>query len=117
MEFNNVTNKCNLPKYLNGALFRKVLKIAEKKKSMEINDDIDDNSSNDTIVNNENIPSNIQRQSSKKLKSRGSVKKTVPLKLIQLENKLKELKQFNLENCTIPSDSVVCYEDFIEYDL
>jgi hypothetical protein len=115
LEFNNVTNKCNLPKYLNGALFRKVLKIAEKKKSMEINDDIDDNSSNDTIVNNENIPSNIQRQSSKKLKSRGSVKKTVPLKLIQLENKLKELKQFNLENCTIPSDSVVCYEDFIEY--
>ncbi|ORX84734.1 hypothetical protein BCR32DRAFT_266093 [Anaeromyces robustus] len=114
-EFNNVTNKCNLPKYLNGALFRKVLKYAKNKREMEIIDsyDTDDNS---TVVGDENISSNIKHQlSSKKLNSKKNTKKKIPLKLIQLENKLKELKQFNLENCTIPNDSVVCFEDFIEY--
>jgi len=114
-EFNNVTNKCNLPKYLNGALFRKVLKYAKNKKEIEIIDsyDTDDNS---TVIGDENFSSNIQHQSSSKiLNSKKSIKKKVPLKLIQLENKLKELKQFNLENCTIASDSVVCFEDFIEY--
>jgi len=78
-------------------------------------DIVDDSNSLETVFNNENITPNIQRHASKKLNSRGSVKKKVPLKLIQLENKLKELKQFNLENCAIPDDSVVHYEDFIEY--
>jgi len=113
--FNSVTNKCNIPKYLNGALFRKVLKYAEKKKNENAMDIVDDSNSLETVFNNENITPNIQRHASKKLNSRGSVKKKVPLKLIQLENKLKELKQFNLENCAIPDDSVVHYEDFIEY--
>jgi len=108
-EFNNVTSKCCLPKYLNGALFRKVLKCAENKKNRETLA-----SSNDTLVNDENTSSNIQH-SPTKLNKKGSVKKKVPLKLIQLENKLKELKQFNLENFILPDDSTVCYEDFIEY--
>jgi len=112
IEFYNVTNKCCLPKYLNGALFRKVLRYSKNKNKKEIlNYDSDDNS---TLVDDENISPNIQKTSSR-LKSKGSVKKQVPLKLVKLENKLKELKQFNLENCTIPNDSVVSFEDFIEY--
>jgi len=111
VEFNNVTNKCNLPKYLNGALFRKVLKYAEIKNEKESIDDSDDNT---TIVNDETDSSN-SLQPIKKINAKGSIKKKVPLKLVQLENKLKELKQFNLENCAIPNDSVVCYEDFMEY--
>ncbi|ORX54737.1 hypothetical protein BCR36DRAFT_10818 [Piromyces finnis] len=115
LEFNNVTNKCNLPKYLNGALFRKVLKFTEKKKENKVINDINESNNDETEVNNENISPNIQHHSSKKLNPKGSIKKTVPIKLIQLENKLKELKQFNLENCIIPNDSVVCYDDFMEY--
>jgi len=107
-DFNNVTSKCNLPKYLNGAFFRKVLKYTESRKNKEAIEAPDDSS-----VNNENISSNIQN-SFNKINKKGSDKKIVPLKLIQLENKLKELKQFNLENFTLPNDSVVYYEDFIE---
>jgi len=107
-DFNNVTSKCNLPKYLNGALFRKVLKYTENRKNKEALE-----TSNDSIVNNENVSSNIQN-SSVKISKKSSVKKKVPLKLIQLENKLKELKQFNLENFALPNDSVVYYEDFVE---
>lgn len=113
-EFNNVTNKCNLPKYLNGALFRKVLKYAKNKNGKETNINNYDSDDNSTIVGDDDANQNIQRSSSK-LSSKNSAKKQIPLKLIQLENKLKELKQFNLENCIIPSDSVVSFEDFIEY--
>jgi len=114
-EFNNVTNKCKLPKYLNGALFRKVLKFVKNKKEKEAfqNYNSDDNTS---VEEDENISSNIQRSSKKlnNINKRDTTQKQIPLKLIQLEKKLKELKQFNLENCETSIDSVVSFEDFIE---
>jgi hypothetical protein len=123
-EFNNVTNKCNLPKYLNGALFRKVLKFSLNQREEESLPQDYDSDDSATVVGDENFTPNIQypikKSSFKRSNSKNSTistttKKQVPLKLIQLENKLKELKQFNLENCDIPENSTVCFEDFIKY--
>lgn len=150
LEFNNITNKCNIPKYLNGALFRKVLRYSENKakklqQQQALNSEPsslstttkcnDDNvniseslSGTITVLKNKLVVCEDKTKSLTKKDEETIIKKDIgkekekekdrklcSLKLTQLESKLKELQSFTLESVAIAEDSVVKFEDFIEY--